>query len=270
MRITSKILGILSAVLITAVVLPAGAAAEGKTRVAKTLNFTDLAMGEVTTREIGAEKSENMKYGVDGVPLLSSRNGYENAYAIWKLDAAEGETLDDCVFTFVGHTFYQDAAQKENNSLKVSVSTDNENFTLVKEYKSNDNADTNQKFVHDLTEYAKGRSAVYVRMDFLVFDSPHIMGLSSLSIVGNAEGVGPTQEPTQEPTQAPTKAPVASETEATKAVTSTTGTVAPVDNSGNGLSAGAVVGIVAAAVVVLGGAGVAVFFILKKKKAEQE
>ena len=107
--------------------------------------------------------------------------------------------MNDCILTFVGRTWYQDAAQKENNSMKVSVSTDNQNYTLVKEYKSNDNADMNQTFTHDLSEYVKGASTVYVRFDFLVFDSPHIMGLSSLSLVGNIAGSTGQEAGTTEP-----------------------------------------------------------------------
>lgn len=285
MRITKRIAGFLSAVGIMTAFLSVGVAAEGKTRVAKTLDFSDFPMTEVTTREIGAEASANMKFGVDGVPLLSARNGYEDAYAVWKLDAAEGETFDDCVFTFVGRSWYQDAAQKENNSMKVSVSTDNENYTLVKEYKSNDNADMEQKFVHDLTEYVKGKSTVYVRMDFLVFDSPHCMGLKSLSIVGNAEGTSEetdppvtetptTTEPTDDPdssTAAPTTSAVTqSETKTTYTTAGIAGTVKPVEDNTDGLSAGVIAGIVVAVVVVLGGAGVAVFFMLRKKKTHQE
>lgn len=167
-----------------------------KTKVALSKDFSFLPVGEVTTREIGAEASANMKFGVDGVPLLSARSGYEDAFATWKLEAAEGETFDDLMLTFVGRTWYQDAAQKDNNFMKVSVSTDNTNFALVKEYKSNDNADMDQEFSLDLSAYAKGASVVYVRFDFLVFDSPHCMGLKSLSLVGNANGgSGGSQNP---------------------------------------------------------------------------
>ena len=48
------------------------------------------------------------------------------------------------------------------------------------------------------------------------------------------------------------------------------GTVKPVEDNTDGLSAGVIAGIVVAVVVVLGGAGVAVFFMLRKKKTHQE
>lgn len=156
------------------------------TKVSLTKSFSLLSFGEVSASDIGAYAEENMYYGIDGVALLSSRNGYEAAYAVWKLDAAAGETFHDFTFKMIGRTWYQDAAQKNNNSLKVSVSTNGIDYTLVKEYKSNDNASDTQELINDLSQYVQGASTVYVRLDFLVFDSPHIIGIRSVSLIGNA------------------------------------------------------------------------------------
>ena len=159
-----------------------------KHRVSGGHSFDGLPYGEVEASDIGAVDESNLYYGIDGVPVLSPRNGYETAYATWKFDAAEGETFDDAVFGFVGRTWFISEDQKDNNTLKVLVSTDGENFTLVKEYRSNDNQNDQQKLELDLTSYAKGAEHVYVKMEWLLFDSPHIMGIHSVSFLGNENG----------------------------------------------------------------------------------
>ncbi len=160
--------------------LPAAA----KEELSASYSFDKLSFGEVEASDIGAVEESNMKFGVDNVRLLSARNGYEEAYATWKLDGGT-ETFDSFAFRFTGRTYYVSEEQKNNNSMKVSVSADGTNFTLVKEYRSNANADMGQQFALDLSEYLAGQSTAYVRMSFLVFDSPHIMGLKSVELIAN-------------------------------------------------------------------------------------
>lgn len=154
--------------------------------------FSDMAFGEVEAGDIGADTESNMYFGIDGVALLTPRGGYETACAVWKLSAAKGETLDDAMFRFVGRTWYMTPDQKDNNTLKVLVSTDGENFTEVHCYKSNDEQSDTQVFELDLTEYASGASDVYVKMEWLLFDSPHVMGIRSVTLIGNRNGVEDT------------------------------------------------------------------------------
>ena len=159
------------------------------TMVTKFHNFNNLEQGEVTAEDIGAVNETNMYYGVDGVMLLSSRGGYEIASATWAIEAAAGEPINDLIFTFVGHTFYQDPAQKDNNYIKILVSVDNKSFNLAETYHSNDNVDDTQKFVTDLSKYVSGYGKAYVQMQFLTFDSPHIMGIRSVNLTANTAGI---------------------------------------------------------------------------------
>ncbi len=170
-----------------------------KTKVEVAHTFNDLAFGEVEADEIGAVDESNMYFGIDGVALLTPRGGYETAYAVWKLSAAEGETLDDALFRFVGRTWFMDANQKDNNVLKVLVSTDGTDFTEVHAYHSNDNQSDTQKFELDLTQYVKGASQMYVKMEWLLFDSPHIMGIRSVTLEGNSNGKIGGTDPTDTP-----------------------------------------------------------------------
>lgn len=295
MKSTSRILGKISIVFTILILISSTISAATKTKVSLTKSFSLLSFGEVTATDIGAMDEKNMYYGIDGVALLSSRNGYEAAYAVWKIDAAKGETFDDCTFTMIGRVWYQDAAQKAKNSLKVSVSTDNSTYKLVKEYKSTDNASDTQKFVHDLTQYVKGAKTVYVRMDFLVFDSPHIIGFRSISLVGNAGGQTVASESTvkssaatSESTATPTveaitpTAEISSLDESSEISSSDTESVESeseteseessepedVDVENTGVSMGSLIGMMIASFVVGAAVGTAgTFFILKKRKA---
>ncbi len=158
------------------------------TVVTESHNFNGLAEGEVDAADIGAVDEKNMFYGVDGVLLLSSRNAYEAATATWLLEAAEGEPLHDAVLTIVGRTYYQDEVQKDNNYLKVFASTDGVIFTEVHKFQCNDNPDDTQRLTVDLTDICKGYGKVYVKMEWMVYDSPHILGIRSVSITGNTSG----------------------------------------------------------------------------------
>jgi len=159
-----------------------------KHRVEEFYAFSDLKFGEVEAGDIGADTESNMYFGIDGVALLTPRGGYETAYAVWKLSAAKGETLEDAMFRFVGRTWYLTPSQKDNNTLKVLVSTDGANYSEVHCYKSNDEQSDTQVFELDLTEYASGATDVYVKMEWLLFDSPHIMGIRSVTLIGNRTG----------------------------------------------------------------------------------
>lgn len=88
-------------------------------KVEDTYSFNELSCGEVTAEDIGAIEESNLYYGKDGTSLLSPRNGYEEASATWMIQAAEGETLEDCTLTIVGRTFYYNEKAKTSNYLKV-------------------------------------------------------------------------------------------------------------------------------------------------------
>jgi len=159
------------------------------TMVTKASHFNGLGAGEVTAEDIGAYHEENMFFGIDGVTLLSPRNGYEIASATWLLEAAEGEPLHDCVLTIVGRTWWTAASVKDDNYLKVYASPDGMNFTKMAEFRSNDNEDDTQRLVVDLTEAIKGFGKAYVKLEWLVFDSPHIFGIRSVTLTGNTQGI---------------------------------------------------------------------------------
>ena len=162
------------------------------TMVTTSANFNNLTAGDVTAEDIGAIAAENMYFGIDEVPLLSPRNGYEVATATWMVEAAEGEPLNDAVLTIVGRTFWGYAEeQKANHYLKVYASVDGVNFKPVTEFRGNGNEDDTQRFVVDLTPIAQGYAQCYVRLEWLVFDSPHIFGIRSVSLVGNTAGIDP-------------------------------------------------------------------------------
>lgn len=159
------------------------------TMVKQSHNFNSLTAGEVSAEDIGAYEETNMFFGIDGVPLLSPRNGYEVASAVWLLEAAEGEPLHDCVLTIVGRTFFVNESVKNDNYLKVYASADGVSYTQVKEFRANDNPDDTQRFTVDLTEVVKGSGKAYVKLEWLVFDSPHIFGIRSVTITGNTAGI---------------------------------------------------------------------------------
>ena len=160
-------------------------------------NFNGLAFGEVTAEEIGAVEESNMYFGIDGVTLLSPRNGYETASATWLLTAAEGEPLNDCVLTIVGRTYFITENVKDDNYLKVYVSTDGRTYTEVHDFRANDNPDDAQRLTVDLTDAVKGYAQAYVKLEWLLFDSPHIFGIRSVTLTGNTAGIAdPNEGPT--------------------------------------------------------------------------
>lgn len=169
-------------------------APEECTMVTASHNFNSLGAGEVSVEDIGAVEEMNMYFGIDGVTLLSPRNGYEIATATWMLEAAEGEPLYDCVLTIVGRTFFINESVKDDNYLKVYASSDGLNFTEVTDFRANDNADDTQRFVVDVTEVISGHSQAYVKLEWLVFDSPHIFGIRSVTLTGNTAGINNSEE----------------------------------------------------------------------------
>ncbi len=162
------------------------------TMVTTSANFNNLTPGEVTAEDIGAVQAENMFFGIDEIPLLSPRNGYEVATGTWMVEAAEGEPLNDAVLTIVGRTFWGSVEeQKANHYLKVYASIDGVNFKPVTEFRGTGNEDDTQRFVVDLTSFVQGYAQAYVKLEWLVFDSPHIFGIRSVSLVGNTAGIDP-------------------------------------------------------------------------------
>ena len=163
------------------------------TMVTANYNFNALTKGEVSAEDIGAAAEENMFFAIDDVPLLAPRNGYEIASATWMLAAAEGEPLLDCVLTITGRTFWgYTEDQKANHYLKVYASADGVNFTPVTEFRGTENEDDTQRFVVDLTSVVSGYGQAYVKLEWLVFDSPHIFGIRSVNLVGNTQGIDPS------------------------------------------------------------------------------
>lgn len=168
------------------------------TMVTANYNFNALNKGEVSAEDIGAAAEENMFFAIDDVPLLAPRNGYEIASATWMLAAAEGEPLLDCVLTITGRTFWGSVEdQKANHYLKVYASVDGVNFKPVTEFRGTENEDDTQRFVVDLTEVVKGYGQAYVKLEWLVFDSPHIFGIRSVNLVGNTQGIDPSGDNTR-------------------------------------------------------------------------
>ena len=140
-------------------------APEDCTMVSVSHNFNALTPGEVSAEDIGAVDESNMFFGIDGVTLLSPRNGYEIASATWLLEAAENEPLHDCVLTIVGRTFFVNPEVKDDNYLKVYASKDGLNYTEVKDFRANENPDDTQRLVVDLTEAVGGSGQAYVKLE---------------------------------------------------------------------------------------------------------
>lgn len=163
--------------------------AEECTMVTSINSFNALTPGEVTAEDIGAVDEVNMYFGIDDVPLLTPRNGYEAATATWKVEAAEGEPLHDCVLTMVGRTWWMTESVKNDNYLKVYASVDGKSFKEVKEFRSNDNQDDTQKIIVDVSEVVKGYAQAYVKLEWMVYDSPWIFGMRSITLTGNTAGI---------------------------------------------------------------------------------
>lgn len=164
------------------------------TMVTGDFNFNTLAQGEVSAEDIGAVNATNMFYGMDEAPLLSPRNGYESANATWMVQAAEGEPLHDCVVTITGRTWWITESMKDQNYLKVSASVDGINFTQVTEFRATDDESDTQRFTVDVTEVVKGYAKAYIKLEWMVYDTPHIFGIRSVKIVGNTTGIDPSGE----------------------------------------------------------------------------
>lgn len=164
------------------------------TMVTGKFNFNTLNPGEVTAEQIGAVSSLNMLFGMDGVPLLSPRNGYEMANAVWMVQAAEGEPLNDCVVKLTGRTHWINEAVKDQNYLRVYASVDGVNYTLAQEFRATDDPSDTQVFTIDITEIVQGYAKAYVKLEWMLYDSPHLFGLRSVEIVGNTTGIDPTGE----------------------------------------------------------------------------
>lgn len=164
------------------------------TMVKGSFNFNTLTQGEVTAEDIGAVDASNMYYGMDDVALLSPRNGYEMATATWMVKAVEGEPLNDCVVKIVGRTWWMTESMKDQNYLKVYASVDGVNYTLAQEFRATDNESDTQIFTVDITEIVQGYAKAYVKLEWMVYDSPHIFGIRSVEITGNTTGIDPTGE----------------------------------------------------------------------------
>lgn len=164
------------------------------TMVTGNFNFNTLNKGEITAADIGAMEESNLYYCIDDVPLLSPRNGYELASATWLLKAAEGEPLTDCVVTITGRTWWVDEKVKDQHYLKVYASYDGINFTEVQDLRATDNADDTQRFTVDVSEVVAGYAKAYIKLEWMVFDSPHLFGIRSVNIVGNTVGIDPSGE----------------------------------------------------------------------------
>jgi len=163
------------------------------TMVTASHNFNSLAQGEVTADDIGAVAEQDMFFGIDGVLLLSPKDGYKIASATWMVEAVEGEPLNDCVLTIVGRTFWGSVEeQKQNHYLKVYASPDGVNFTMVQEFRGTENEDDTQRFVVDLTSVVQGYGQAYVKLEWMLYDSPHIFGIRSVTLVGNTAGIDPS------------------------------------------------------------------------------
>jgi len=160
-------------------------------------NFNTVPLGEVGAEAIGAVNATNMFYGMDGIPLLSPRNGYESANATWMIQAAEGEPLHDCVVTITGRTWWMTEEMKDQNYLKVYASVDGVNFKHVADFRATDNDSDTQRFVVDLTEFVKGYGQAYVKLEWMMYDSPHFFGIRSVNLVGNTAGKDPTGQNTR-------------------------------------------------------------------------
>ena len=167
------------------------------TMVTGNFNFNGLTPGEVTAEDIGAVASPNMFYGMEETSLLSPRNGFESANATWMIQAAEGEPLHDCVVTITGRTWWVDPAQKENHYLKVYASVDGVNFFLVRDFRATDDESDTQRFTVDITEVVKGYAKAYVKLEWMMYDSPHLFGIRNVQIVGNTTGFDPSGENTR-------------------------------------------------------------------------
>ena len=75
--------------------------------------------------------------------------------------------------------------------LKVYASVDGVNFKPVREFRGTENEDDTQRFVVDLTSVVQGYSKCFVKLEWMVYDSPHIFGIRSVSLVGNTAGIDP-------------------------------------------------------------------------------
>lgn len=159
------------------------------TRVTNSYNFNGLTQGEVSAEDIGAVEESNMFYGIDDVLLLTPRNGYEVASATWMIEAAPGEPLNDLVLNIIGRTWFVTESVKDDNYLRVYASVDGVQYQQMHEFRSNDNPDDTQRFTVDLTEAVQGHARAYVKLEWLVFDSPHIFGIRSVSLTANTAGV---------------------------------------------------------------------------------
>ncbi len=164
------------------------------TMVTGNFNFNTLTQGEVSAEDIGAVEATNMFFGMDDVPLLSPRNGYEMASATWMVQAAEGEPLHDCVVKITGRTWWLTENMKDQHYLRVYASVDGVNYTLAKEFRATDEESDTQIFTVDITEVVKGYAKAYVKLEWMLYDSPHIFGIRSVNIVGNTTGIDSSGE----------------------------------------------------------------------------
>jgi len=168
------------------------------TMVTMNANFNALPQGEVSAEDIGAVAESSLLFGMEDVPLLCPKDGYRAASATWMLEAAEGEPLHDCILTIVGRTFWGVVEeQKANHYLKVYASVDGLNFKLAHEFRGTESEDDTQRFVVDLTEFVKGYGQAYVKLEWMMYDSPHFFGIRSVNLVGNTAGKDPTGQNTR-------------------------------------------------------------------------
>ena len=233
-----------------------------KMPVSNVQSFTSLPVGAASAEALGAEKSANLTFGLNRVPLLTARESGEDAYGIWKITAAEGETFDDAHLTLIGKTGFVNADKKDTSFLKVTVSTDGESYSEVQTFTATEETSDTQKLSMDLTNFVYGANQIYVKLYFSSEDDPTAFGLRSLALVGNAGEDYDDFTPAVEDVVIP-------EGRATTAPSGTQGTASGT-TAGDGPSAPAGFpwwGIVLIVIAVLGAAGAAVWLVLKRKKA---
>lgn len=152
-------------------------------------DFTTLSKGDVTAEDIGAVEANKMYYGIDNTQYLTPNGGYLVAYATWKLNAAEGDFIKDAYVTFNGYLRFLNVEMKDRNRLTVYVSGDGINFIKAADLHSTDTLSVVKTEI-DLTQYVRGYTSMYVKLEWELFESPWVMGIQNLQLDINRESAG--------------------------------------------------------------------------------
>lgn len=156
------------------------------TKVSVHYDFTTLSKGDVTAEDIGAIAASKMYFGIDGVPLLTPNGGYLVASATWKLDAADGDFIKDAFITFNGYLRFNNVEMIDRNRLSVYVSGDGVNYTKVVDLHPGDQTSMVKTEI-DLTNYLKGSTSMFVKLEWELFESPWVLGIKDLTLEINRE-----------------------------------------------------------------------------------